>query len=98
MDNKSAELYVALKHAQNGSQAITSTAEKLIKEVNAARLSMSVAIVAAEKQIPYKPPVIYKGSGHPAYECKCGHILPTRTAKYCDECGQRLEYDRRETK
>lgn len=92
MDNKSAELYVALKHAQNGSQAITSTAEKLIKEVNAASLSMSVAIVAAEKQIPYKPPVIYKGSGHQAYECKCGHMLPNKTAKYCDECGQRLKW------
>ena len=89
-------LYQSLEALKETRQRLAHACNKLQHEADRTSLSLSIAMAAAEKQIPYKPPVIYTGCGRPAYECKCGHILPARTAKYCDECGQRLD-DRRET-
>lgn len=92
MDSKSAEIYVALKHIQAGKENLDRAWHKFSHEVNALRFSLSVAAAAAEKQLPYRPAEVYTVGSRKAYECKCGQKLTDKTAKYCKECGQRIDW------
>lgn len=92
MNSQSAEIYVALKHIQAGKENLDRAWQKCMQELNALRLALSVAAVAAEKQLPYHPAEVYTVGSRKAYECKCGEKLTDKTAKYCKECGQLIDW------
>lgn len=48
----------------------------------------TVLLVAIEKQIPYKPKWYKDFPG----QCKCGAIFIDKFAKYCGNCGQKLDW------
>lgn len=91
MDNNDALIYQAIKTVKDANRAVAAAAQKFVQEINACQFSFSVALVAAEKQVPYKPAEVYTGSNSKAHECKCGAKLTEKT-NYCKECGQRLDW------
>ena len=53
-----------------------------------------LAIQALEKQIPYKPTDIgYEYTREKIGTCKCGNGAVLEHQKYCEECGQRLDWE-----
>ena len=56
--------------------------------------AISLAIEALEKQIPYKITNIILADYINVYEgaCKCGAVL-LEGIKYCDNCGQKLDWE-----
>ena len=84
-------IYMAIKAVKDANRGVALAAQKFVQEVNAYQFSLSVALVAAEKQVPYKPTEVYTGGNSKAHECKCGAKLTTKT-KYCPDCGQRLDW------